>query len=76
MRNTEVALQAESQQRELAMSMAREVATGQVAVFQQFDHQVERDTVEHTAEVGRISYVLLDVDRKVGLLEDILRGAH
>jgi hypothetical protein len=44
--NTEVALQTESHPRELAMAMAREDASGQVAVLQQFEQQFEREKAE------------------------------
>ena len=64
-RNAETTLQTESQQKELAMAMAREVATGQAVVVQQIELQFEREKVEQTAQVGRMNYVIIiDADRK------------
>ena len=48
LRKTEAALQLESQQRDVAVSMAREVACGQSAVLQQDELQIERERAEQT----------------------------
>jgi hypothetical protein len=73
LRNTEVALQTESQQRELAMTMAREVSSGQAAVLRQFEQQMERNKVERTAQASRVDSVIIDTGRQVGLIESLLR---
>ena len=41
-RTVEAAIYFESQQRDVAISMAREVATGQSAVLHQYEQQAER----------------------------------
>ena len=52
-RIVEAALHLESQQRDVAISMAREVATGPSAVLHQYEQQVERQTVEQAAQADR-----------------------
>ena len=74
-RNTEVALQTESQQRELAMTMARKVPTGQAAVWREFEQQMERAKAEQTAQASLI-YSVFDTDRNCGLLSGLLQEAQ
>ena len=49
-RSAEAALHHESQQRDVAISMAREVATGQSAALLQVEHQAEYRVVEQAAQ--------------------------
>ena len=75
LRNTEVAVQTESKQRELAMAMAHEIATGQAAVVQQFEQQYDGEKVEQTVEVDRMNSVTISVDRAVEHSEIMLRAS-
>ena len=69
LRTTEVALHIESQQRDVALSMAREVASGQGAILQQYELQVEREKAEQAAQASRTNSMLIGVDRQIASLE-------
>ena len=71
-RTTESRLRVEAQQRDLAVSMAREVGAGQAEVFQQY----ERARLERTAQAGCLSSAVANADRKVETLEVMLRETH
>ena len=64
----ETELIAESQQRYLAMSLAREVHTGTAEVVQRYEREVEQ-----TAQTSRMSNALADADHKIDNLEGMLR---
>ena len=72
LRTTESQVHVESQQRDLVVSMAKEVGTGQAEVFQPY----ERDNVEQTAQTSRMSSAIVDADNKVPVLEVLLHGSH
>ena len=63
-------LRVESQQRDLAMSLAREVGAGQSQVFRQY----ERGKVEQTAQAGRLSSAVAQADKKVDIFEFMLHN--
>ena len=52
------------------MSLAREVGTGQVAVYQQYE--IERN--EQSAQAGRMHTIIADAGAKVEYLENMLKG--
>ena len=68
-RRAEAQLIGESQQRDLAMSMAREVGTGQAAVY----HQFELDRTEQAAQAGRMNTSIADAGVKVEFPESRLQ---
>ena len=63
-RSAEAALHLESQQRDIAISMAREVAAGQSAVLLQVAHQAECREVEQVAQASRMTTMYADADRQ------------
>ena len=69
----DAALRLASQQRDVAISMAREVATGQYAVLHQYEQQVERQRVEQTAQSDRANSMFLEAERQVFPLKDWFR---
>ena len=71
-RTTESQLHVEAQQRDLAVLMAKEVGTGQVEVFQQY----ARERLEQTAQAGRLCSAVANADKKVDVLEVMLRETY
>ena len=61
-RTAEAALYLESQQRDVAISMAREVAIGQSAVLLQFEQQAERQKVDRAALTSRATTMDADAE--------------
>ena len=72
-RSAEAALHHESQQRDVAISMAREVATGQSAVLLQVEHQAECRVMEQAAQASRMSTMYADAERQIIALENMVR---
>ena len=58
---------AEAQQRYVAMDMAKEVSTWQAAVLK----QCEQHSMEKTAQVGRLGYVVNLANEKIAHLEGL-----
>ena len=63
-RTAEAALYLESQQRDVAISMAREVATGQSAGLLPYEQQIERQRVEQAAQASHANTMYLDAERQ------------
>ena len=74
-RSAEAALHLESQQRDVAISMAREVATGQFAVIVQVEQRAECQMVEQAAQAGRITTLYTDAEQQISTLEGMVRDA-
>jgi hypothetical protein len=74
-RSAEEALHLESQQRDVAISMAREVATGQTAVLHQLEQRAENQMVEQAAQAGRITTMYTDAEQHISSLEHMVRDA-
>ena len=74
-RSAEAALHLESQQRDVAISMAREVATGQSAVIVQVEQRAECQMVEQAAQAGRITTLYTDAEQQIFTLEHMVRDA-
>ena len=64
-RTAAAALHLESQQRDVAISMAREVATGQSAVLLPFEQQAERQKVEQAAQASRVTTMYADAEQQI-----------
>jgi hypothetical protein len=73
-RSAEAALHLESQQRDVAISPAREATTGQSAIIIQYEQQVERQRVEQAAQVGRDTTMYMDGEQ-VFSLEGMIQDA-
>ncbi|MFM7980393.1 MAG: hypothetical protein ACKPKO_13855 [Candidatus Fonsibacter sp.] len=58
-----------SQQHEVAMSMAREVAFGQSSVLRQYELQLEYEKEEQAAQAGRASTIIRDVGYQIYSIE-------
>ena len=67
-RSAEAALHLESQQRDVATSLAREVATGLSAVILQYEQQIERQRMEQAAQAGRANTMYLDAEQHISSL--------
>ena len=74
-RTSEAALHLESQERDVALSMAREVATGQSAVLLQFEQQAERQKLEQAAQASRVATMYADAEQQIFTLEGMVRDA-
>ena len=72
-RSAEEALHLESQQQDVAISMAREVATGQTAVLFQVEQRAEKQMVEQAAQAGRIATMYTDAEQQIFSLELMAR---
>ena len=74
-RSAEAALHLESHQRDVAMSLAREVATGQSAALLPYEQQFERQRVEQAAQAGRANTMYLDAEQPIYALEGMVHSA-
>jgi cellobiose phosphorylase len=74
-RSAEEALRFKSQQREVAISMAREVASGQTVVLHQLEQRAENRMVEQAAQAGRITTMYNDAEHQIFSLEHMVRDA-
>ena len=75
-RTVEAALHFESQQRDVAVSMAREVATGQSAVLLLYEQQIERQRVEQAAQASHPNTMYFDAERHIFSLEGLAQNAN
>ncbi|MFM7989781.1 MAG: hypothetical protein ACKPKO_61755, partial [Candidatus Fonsibacter sp.] len=69
LRSEEAALRMESHQHEVAMSMARGVASGQCSVLRQFEFQFEYEKAEQAAQAGRVDTVLRDAGYQINSIQ-------
>ena len=74
-RTAEAALHFESQQRDVAISMAREVATGQSVVLLQVEQQAACQVVEQAAQASRMTTMYADAEQQIFTLEHMARDA-
>ncbi len=58
--------------RDVALSMPREVASGQGAILRQYELQLEQEKAEQSAQASRANSVLIGVDRQVVSLEGLV----
>ncbi len=72
-RSAEAALHLESQHRDVAISMAREVATGRSAVLLQVEQQAECQVVEQAAQASRMTTMYADAEQQIFTLEHMVR---
>ncbi|MFM7984219.1 MAG: hypothetical protein ACKPKO_33345, partial [Candidatus Fonsibacter sp.] len=76
LRSEEAALKMDSQQHEVAMSMAREVASGECSILRQFEHQLEHEKAEQAAQAGRVDIVLRDAGYHINSLEELAHDSR
>jgi chromosome segregation ATPase len=74
-RTAEAALHVETQQRDVAISMARAVDSGQSAILFQFEQQAERQKVEQAAQASRMTTMYADAERQIFALEHMIRDS-
>jgi hypothetical protein len=68
-RSAEEALHFESQQRSVAISMAREVASGQTAVLHQMEQLAQTRIVEQAAQADRVAIMYANAEQQLFTLE-------
>ena len=69
-RSAEQALHLESQQRDVVISMAREVASGQSAVLHQMEQRTNDHIVEQAAQADRATVLYANAEQQIFSLEN------